>query len=337
MKLEARRVEAFLADPGAVRAVLLYGDDAGLIAERAARLVQAVAGDVADPFRVVELGRDAIGRIGAELASIPLTGGRLVVRVREAGDAVAAEAELALAHEMPGLLVLEAPGLPSRSRLRAAVERAAAGAAIGCYALDAAGLGRVIRQQLDRDGVSADPEALAWLEGRLGGDLAAMRAEIGKLALYVGTAGTVDLSAAMACVGDVADVSLEDAVFAATLGEPARADRALTLALAEGASPVGVLRAALVHVQRLLRARAAVGGGATAAEAVKALRPPVFFRREPDFLTALRVWSPRLLVAAAAALWRDEAACKKTGAPAEAICRHAVMTLALRAGGLRRR
>ncbi len=41
--------------------------------------------------------------------------------------------------------------------------------------------------------------------------------------------------------------------------------------------------------------------------------------------------------ALAAALWRDEAACKKTGAPAEAICRHAFMTMALRAAAARRR
>lgn len=337
MKLEARRVEAFLADPGGVRAVLLYGDDAGLIAERATHLVRAVAGDAADPFRVVELGRDAAGRIGAELASRPLNGGRRVVRVREAGDAITADVEAALAHDMPGLLVLEAVGLPGRSRLRATLERATTGAAIGCYALDGAGVGRAIRQQLDQDGIKADPEALVWLESRLGGDLAAMRAEIGKVALYVGPGGMLDLAAATACVGDAAAVSLEDALFAAMIGETTRADRALARALAEGASPVGVLRAALLHVQRLLRARATVDSGMSAAEAVKALRPPVFFRREADFVGALRLWPAAVLAALAAALWRDEAACKKTGAPAEAICRHAFMTMALRAAAARRR
>lgn len=337
MKLEARRVEAFLADPGAVRAVLLYGDDAGLVAERATRLVRAVAGDAADPFRVVELGRDAAGRIGAELASLPLNGGRRVVRVREASDAVVAEAEAAMALDMPGLLILEAPGLPSRSRLRAALERAAAGAAIGCYGPDSAGMGRIIRQILAQDGITAEPDALAWLEGRLGGDFAATRAELEKLALYAMPGGTVDLAAASACIGDAAAVSLEDALFGAMIGEMARADRALAHALAEGATPVGVLRAALVHVQRLLRARAAVDGGAAAAEAVKTLRPPVFFRREPDFIAALRLWPGPLLAAAAMALWRDEAACKRTGAPAEAICRHTVMTMAWRAATIRRR
>ena len=97
-----------------------------------------------------------------------------------------------------------------------------------------------------------------------------------------------DLAAAEACVGDVAAVSLEDAVFAAMAGDVARADRALALAVAEGAAPVAVLRAALGHVQRLHRARIAMQAGAAPAEAVKAVRPPLFFRREADFLRALQ-------------------------------------------------
>jgi DNA polymerase-3 subunit delta len=337
MKLEPRRVEAFLDDPGGVRVVLLYGDDTGLITERASRLMQAAAGNAADPFRVVEIGRDAAGRIGVELASLPLNGGRRVVRVREVSDALLADVEAALGQDMPGLLILEGPGLPARSRLRALVERAVSGAAIGCYGLDATGVGRAIRQILAQDDITAEPEAVAWLEGRLGGDFSAIRAELGKLVLYVGRGSSADLSAVTACIGDAAAMSVEDALFAAMVGGTAHADRALAHALAEGATPVGILRAALVHVQRLLRTRVAVDVGTEVTDAVKALRPPLFFRREMDFTAALRLWPSALLGAAAMALWRDEAACKRTGIPAEVVCRHTIMSLAWRAAAIRRR
>ena len=335
MKLEPRRVEAFLNEPGAVRAVLLYGDDAGLIAERAARLLRRVAGAVADPFRTVELPREAQARIGEEMASLSLTGGRRVVRLRDAADGCTAEVEAALAGGGSALLILEAPGLPSRSRLRAALERATDAVAIGCYAAAGASLGREIRERLQERGVAVDAAAQAWLTERLGGDLVATRGELEKLALYVGPGGTADLAAAQACVGDLAAVSLEDALFAATAGQVALADRALALALAEGAAPVGVLRAALQHVQRVHRARLAMAAGAAPTEAVKGLRPPLFFRREPEFVAALRLWPERRLAAAAVALWRDEGACKRTGAPAEVICRNAVLALARRAASAR--
>ncbi len=336
MKLEPRRVEAFLKDPGSARAVLLYGEDAGLIADRAAQLVRLIAGEVADPFRVVDLAREARGQVAEEMAALPLSGGRRVVRVREATDAWTADIEAALAGSGPAFLVVEAAGLPSRSRLRTAFERAPDAVAIGCYAAEGTSLARVIRDGLREHGVTADAAALAWLEARLGGDLTATRSEIEKLALFVGANGTADLDAVAACVGDVAAVSLEDALFAATAGDVARADRALGLALAEGATPVAVLRSALGHAQRLYRARIVMDGGATPAEAVKSVRPPLFFRREPDFVAALRLWPAARLAAVAATLWRDESACKRTGAPAETICRTAVLTLALRAVSVRR-
>jgi DNA polymerase-3 subunit delta len=331
MKLEPRRVEAFLRDPGTVRVVLLYGEDTGLIAERAWRLVRQVAGAADDPFRVVELDRDGHDRIVDEMASLPLTGGRRVVRIRQATDTCTDAVEAALASAALGLLVLEAPELPSRARLRAVVERAADAVAIGCYRADRAAVSQGIGALLKEHGVTIERSALAWLEQRLGVDRAATRSEAEKLALYVGNGGTVDLPAAQACVGDLAGLSLEDALFAATVGDVVSADRALALALAEGAHPVAVLRAALAHLHRLQRARLVIEAGAQPTEAARTLRPPLFFRREPAFVKALQVWPMALLAEAAAALWRDEAACKRTGAPAEAICWNAVIGLALRA------
>ena len=336
MKLEPRRVEAFLKDPGPTRAVLLYGDDVGQIAERALQLVACVAGSAGDPFRVVELGRESRDQLAAEAASLSLTGGRRVVRVRDATDAWVGEVEATLAGAGTALVVLEGAGLPSRSRLRALLERAPDGAAIGCHAVAGAQLGRDIRGTLQQHGIACDAATVEWLQAHLGADLAATRAELEKLVLFIGPGGTADLAAVAACVGDLAGMSLDDALFAATAGEVAQADRALAVALAEGATPVGVLRAALLHVQRLHRARLLVDAGTSATEAAKAMRPPLFFRREPAFMVALRLWPEARLVAAAAGLWRDENACKRTAAPAEAVCRHAVLGLALRAAQVRR-
>jgi DNA polymerase-3 subunit delta len=330
VKLEPRRTEAFLRDPGAARAVLLHGDDAGLIRDRAARLVRLVAGATDDPFRVVELGRDAVGDIAAEMASLPLTGGRRVVVVRDAGDAAVPFVQAALAGAGPGFLVLEAPGLAARGKLRALLERAPDGVAIACYPPEGRALEQSIQQALSERGVRVDAEALTWLGGQLGADQAVTRSEVEKLALYAGRDGQVDITAARVCVGDLAGLSLDDALFAATAGDVAGADRALELAMAEGAAPVGVLRAALMHLQRLQRARLAIAGGAAPTEATKSVRPPVFYKVERAFLRALSIWSVAALEQACVRLWEAERACKRTGSPAETIARNALIGLAQR-------
>lgn len=338
MKLAAAQVPGFLRDPGACRVVLLFGDDAGMIRDRAEALVRTVAGSLDDPFLVAELTREEISTLPDEAASMPLTGGRRVVRVRDATDAATDPVRLVLKSRAPALVVLEAPSIAARSRLRTALEDAPDGAAIGCYPEEGKALEATIRGTLTAAGVRADPDAVSWLTAQLGVDRASTRAELEKLALYAGPNGRVDLDSAMACVGDLAGLSLDDALFAATTGDVTTADRALELAMAEGAAPVQVLRAGLGHMQKLHRARLAMDEqGLTAADAVKTVRPPVFFRKVGPFTRSLTFWPLPALTAALAGLAEAERGCKRTGWPDEALCRNTVLALARRAAIAARR
>jgi DNA polymerase-3 subunit delta len=332
MKLTAGQVARFLRDPGAVRVVLLFGDDVGMIRERANALVRQAAGSLDDPFRVADLPREAIGTLRDEAAGLALTGGRRVVRVRDVTEAAIEPVQAVLRSPAPALVVLQAGALTTRSRLRTLLEAAPDGVAIGCYPESGRALEDTVRGTLQAVGVRIDPDALGWLVGHLGADHAASMGELEKLALYVGPDGRVDLPAAMACVGDLAGLSLDDALFAATEGDVATADRALELAVAAGAVPVQVVRAGIGHMQRLHRARLAIEEhGLDPAAAVKALRPPLFFRRVAPFTRALRLWSGAALSSALDALGDTERGCKTTGWPDNALCRNAILSIARRA------
>jgi DNA polymerase-3 subunit delta len=337
VKLAPARVPAFLRDPGDCRVVLLFGDDAGMIRDRAEALVRTVAGSLDDPFLVSELPREEIRHLANAAAELSLMGGRRVVRVRDATDSATDPVQTLLKTQAPALVVLEGPAMQSRSKLRTLLEAAADGAAIGCYPEEGRALEETIRETLRANGAGIEPDALSWLAQQLGADRASTRAELEKLALYVGPGNRVDLDAAMTCVGDLAGLSLDDALFAATTGDVATADRALEAAMAEGAGPVQVLRAALGHLQRLHRARLVMDEqGLPAADAVKGLRPPVFYQKVGAFTRSLGLWPSPTLMAALAALAEAERGCKRTGWPDEALCRNAVLTLARRSAAVSR-
>jgi DNA polymerase-3 subunit delta len=338
MKLAPARVASFLRDPGKVRVVLLHGDDTGMIRDRAEALIRAVAGSLDDPFLVTELPREAIGTLPDEAASLALSGGRRVVRVRETTDSATGPVQILLKSQAPALVVLEGPGLAARSRLRTLLEAAPDGVALGCYPEEGRALEDTIRATLSAAGVGADPDAVSWLVDHLGADRAATRGELEKLALYVGQGGRVDLEAARACIGDLAGLSLDDALFAATEGDVPTADRALELAMAEGAAPVQVLRTALSHLQRLHRVRLAMEEqGLSASDATKMLRPPLFYRRVASFNRAVTLWTGKALSVALGNLAEAERGCKTTGWPDVALCRHAIITLARRASATQAR
>ncbi|MFT9417999.1 DNA polymerase III subunit delta [Acetobacter sp.] len=337
MKIDARGTARVLNDPGAWRVILLHGEDTGLIRERALQATHRLAGTLDDPFRIALLDRETHNRLEEEATALSLMGGRRVVRVRDASDALLKPIEHVLAQNTDTLVILEAPGLASRSKLRQLMEKLPVCASIGCYPEEGRNLESSITQMLGAHHVRIDTDALHWLAGRLGADRAAARSEVEKLALYAGDSGTLALEDVRACVGDAGSVSVEDAAFAATEGNRTETDTALERALAEGTAPIAIIRAFMGHMHRLRRVRAAMATGQSRSDALKTLRPPVFFKRTASFGRALELWSLPALSNALAELQALELACKQTGAPDLLLCRRHIATLAARAALYSRR
>ncbi len=334
-KLDPKRINAFLADPGPTRAVLLYGDDAGLARERAEALLRAVlGGDLSDPFRLAELSREEAARPGAlagEAAALAMTGGRRVVRLRDATDAHATPLKEALAGAGEALLILEGGEMTARSKLRVMAEAAPDVAVIACWRERPDELAGTITRLLREAGVQVDAAVAGWLAARLGEDRMLLRRAVEVLALHAGPGGTVDEAAARACVAEGVGADLDTALMAATEGNARAADAALDAAFAEGANAVMVVRATLRHVQRLHEAQIAGDSGA--------LRPPVFFRHKPAFDRALRLWPTAALEAQGAALLEAERRTKTTAFREvhEALARAGIAALARQAAGFARR
>ncbi len=334
MKLPAGRVEAFLRRPDAeIRAVLLFGPDAGLIRERADALGRTVAADLRDPFRVADLTGAALAadptRLYDEAAQISLMGGRRLVRVREIGDAQSAVFSRFLAHPPDdALVVVEAGDLPSRGALRRLFDDSAGGVAIGCYPDGARDLAEVIRETLATHRVTASRDTIEFLTAHLGGDRLLTRAELEKLTLYAGEGGRIELDDARESIADSAAISLDDAVLAAAEGDAAAFDRALSRAFQEGEAPVSVIRAALRHLQRLHALSVRLANGEPAESALRAARPPIFFKQQDSFRRQLARWREPQLRRELDALVEAEARIKSTGMPAETACRAALSRLA---------
>lgn len=340
MKLAARQAESFVKNPDPdVRAVLLFGPDAGLRRERSAALLAKIVADPNDPFSVSEISaaqlKDDPARLADEAAALSFGGGRRFVRVRDAGDKqTPVLKDFLTASPGEAFVVVEADDLPARSTLRKLFEADKRAVALACYHDDARGLEGVVRGFFAEAGVGISREAVGFLASQLGGDRELTRRELEKILLFKGEGGgEVTLEEAQTCAGDSALLSLDDVALATGAGNLAALERALARCFQEGNAPVTVLRAAGRHFQRLH----AVAGSGTLEEAMRRLRPPVFWKSVAAFKAQAEAWRPQGLARAMDRLMEAEAACKRSGTPAELLAARALLEIAANAPGRRRR
>lgn len=338
MKLSGQKAEAFIRVPDpAMRAILVFGPDNGLVRERAVKLAKTVLPDLNDPFRVAELTAAALkddpARLADEAAAMALTGGRRVVMVRDGGDTLSSLFQSYLDNPMgDAMVVVEAGELGPRSSLRKLFEGAANAVALASYADEGASLQQVIAEELKANGLTAEADAMSFLMDHLGGDRRLTRSELQKLALYMGGPGRISLDDAIACIGDTAALSMDDLSLATADGDHATAQRVLDRLTREGTNPVAVLRALSRHFQRLHLAAGIMAQGKSADQAMNALKPPVIFKAADRFRRQLSRWSPERAGQALERLIEAEMDCKSTGMPAEEICSRVIMTLCRAAG-----
>lgn len=334
MKLSARRIEAFVKSPDEnVSAILVFGPEQGLIHERVDRLMTAVVGERADPFRLSTLSAQQIKTDPAclvdEALSLTLMGGRRVIRVRDASDTLSEAFARVLELPQPSALIIADSGdLPKRSRLRRLFEGAANGVAIACYQDTDATVRLVIEETLQADGHRISREGADILVAHLGSNRAVTRSELHKLSVYKGPAGEIDLDDVLAVVSDSSAISLSGIAYTACSGDFRALDHALDTAFAEGLQPVSILRTVAQHLSRLLHANQSVLRGRSAKQAMQALKPPVIFRLETAFRDQMTVWSRDRLCFGLNLVTDAELQCKTTGTPARTVCSRALMQIA---------
>jgi len=342
MEVKTQNADRFIAKPPAnLVAALVFGPDHGVVRERANALARSVVPDLADPFRVAELEEESITADPAvlrdEAAALSMTGGRRVIRVRDAGNALApVMADYLDEPAGDALIIFEAGDLVKSSALRQLFTKSEQAAALACYPDTAQNLESLIRSTLSAHGLSIDSDAMPLLVSRLGSDRGVTRSELEKLSLYAMDDKRVTEDHINAVMGDESALRIDEIADSAGIGDYVRLDRNLSRMWAAGTAPASVLRRMMAHFQQVLATREEVAHGHDAADAMKKLRPPIHFSRSRSFLAQVSRWNSERLLQALTHLYEAEALTRTTGIPEEAICSRALFTVAALAQSERR-
>ena len=334
-KLDANSFEAFVKSGAkTLRAVLIYGQDDGLIEESRVKAARAVVDDLKDPFRVVWLTsaqiKEDISALSAEANALSLMGGRRVIMVRGADNTLtSALKDFLPAYNGDALLIFTAGALKTKDSLPALFEKTAGAGVLPCYADDAAALKRLVWQTLTDAGKTAAPDVIEFIAENLGADRLMSRSELAKLITYMGNKTAVTMDDATACVGDASALSIDMLLYALSGGNQTELHQTLDRLFAEGESPISLLRAASMHMRRFHIVLGKIEDGGSADEAVKALF--LHFKRVAQFKEQTRLWTLAKVGRAMDLLTQAERDCKKAGRPQQLTVARVFMQIAAQA------
>lgn len=333
MKPGPAQIQAALRrlDPG-IRLVHLFGPDEALVRERARIFGRQVVEDLSDPFLVVDLDGKAVADDDAiladEAASLPMLGGRKLIRITGLTDGGLKAVEALLASPTAENLVVAISGdLPRTSKLRKATEAHAQALAIACYAEEGARLSSFLQQEAQARGLEMDRDAIELLTRAVGPERDIARNELDKLALYTG-GGRVSFEDMEAVGADFGQTSYDRLINAVLGGNPIEAARQIDRMAEEGEAGIALLRAISRRLWQLLQVRTLMTDGHPIDAAISALRPPVFWKEKDALAAQARRWSPERLRTALNRLLSAERDIKSSGSAGDVIAHQCLMALA---------
>lgn len=299
----ASSADKFLfAPPPAVRGFLFYGSDSAQIASRAERVAGSLAARLGKDAEIIRLHESDIAsdaaRCGIELATRSLFGTTKILWLSACPAKAQSElGNLPSSSLAESYLIIQAPDLRKSHKLVQTFEAKPNLAAIACYGEDRESLSALIDRQVSSAGFSIEEEAAALIAMRTDYSSALARSETEKVITFAGERYRITVSDVEECLIDQQTAGLSEIIDYALNGDAKQTLLAFErfVVVEQNVSPISaVLSTALLRLHSL---RVEADAGVPVVQAIKALRPPVFFKQQDNLAAQVRRW-PAAAIAA---------------------------------------
>lgn len=339
MKLGYRDIEGFVRTPyDAVRVIVVYGPDHGLVRERADIMGKTVVLDLNDPFQVANLTGDQIKDDPAILAdeanAISMMGGKRLVRVKDGADGMTPTVQAYLENPNDNaVIIIEAGNLTPKSSLRKLTEKKDLHTitSVPCYVDSEDDVAGLVNRMMQDANIRAEPDAVRLIASKVAGDRKRVQSEVEKIILYKhGDPEPLSMSDVRACIGGGSALSMSDLAIKIANRDRHGAMDTLQRLIADGENVVAILRSVQNYFKRLHLTHAHMQDGHALDQAMNKLYPKVFFKEALAFKRQINTWPMQSINGVLASLSHLERQCKQTAYDPNVITMQAVLSLASR-------
>ncbi len=293
MKIPSAQIESHInkIHQEKIAGCLVFGPEQTLVNYRVNLIAKKICPNINDPFLVANIDKDKISEnpsiISDEFFSYSMLGGRKLIIIKNSDSSVANSLKSLFedknyAKKSDNFILIQGGDLDKSSSLRKICEENVFFSAIACYEDNEFTIKKFITDELSKNKISYDSEAINYFFSKIGKNRPAILSEIEKLSLYLGSEKKISAANLEATIGHEISSSVDDLMQNMSLGKTEQSLKILEKLTKDSAEKVATIRAISRFFFKLhLCKEDVLHSGISEDEALK--RQKIFFKSEQTF------------------------------------------------------
>ena len=226
------------------------------------------------------------------------------------------------------MLIVKADNLKKTSKLRKLFESNAQCYALACYEDDAKSMMRLIDNFMKENNISVDRDIKNYLMQTLSTDRMISFNELQKISLfYANDDTTPNLEEIKNLLNDASSNNLQKMNESVMYGNTIKSSNILSKLLSEGSNPISILRSLINYLKRVQKVKVEMKKGSNFDNAIKFLRPPIFWKDKDNFQQHCVHWPLNKIEKNLSQLLDAEIDCKTNSKLSSILCERSILTI----------
>ncbi|MBD1141916.1 DNA polymerase III subunit delta [Pelagibacterales bacterium SAG-MED32] len=226
------------------------------------------------------------------------------------------------------MLIVKADNLKKTSKLRKLFENNAQCYALACYEDDAKSMMRLVDNFMKENDISIDRDIKNYLMQTLSTDRMISFNELQKISLfYANTDATPNLEEIKNLLNDASSNNLQRMNESVMYGNTAKTSNIISKLLSEGNNPISILRSLINYLKRVHKVKVEMKKGSNFDNAIKFLRPPLFWKDKENFQQHCVRWPLNKIEKNLSRLLDAEIDCKTNSKLSSVLCERSILTI----------
>ena len=325
------QIEKIVNENSGFLPLLIYGPNEGLIRDHIGKIKSDYLSDV--DFEEVSITGKSLDLNPDTLAtsanSISMFNSYKLIILESLKDKNMSELESVIGSApTQTMLIVKADNLKKTSKLRKLFENNAQCYALACYEDDAKSMMRLIDNFMKENNISIDRDIKNYLMQTLSTDRMISFNELQKISLfYANDDTTPNLEEIKNLLNDASSNNLQKMNESVMYGNTVKSSNILDKLLSEGSNPISILRSLINYLKRVQKVKVEMKKGSNFDNAIKFLRPPLFWKDKDNFQQHCIRWPLNKIERNLSQLLDTEIDCKTNSKLSGIICERSILTI----------